>query len=314
MDTESTRENGPDIPNLNVNAELYKIFYYVAKEGNISRTAEKLFITQPAVSRSIRQLEEKMGTMLLFRTPKGVQLTNEGQILFGFVEQAFNYLYLAEKKISQLKNLESGSIRIGVGDSTCKRYLIPYLIRYNFDYPNISIHIINQKSFEIVDSLKRGTIDVGIVNLPIEDEQLRITKIMDIHDCFVVGYKYRELAEKPISIRDLVKYPIMLLEKSSNSRRFVEAFFLERGVEIKPEFELGNMELLEQFAYVGLGAACIIKEFFWEEIESAQIRVVPLIEEIPARGIGLISLKVVPLTSAAKKFIYLLLNKKTSDN
>jgi DNA-binding transcriptional LysR family regulator len=299
-----------DVLNLNISAELYKIFYYVAKEGSISKTAERLFITQPAVSRSIRQLEERIGSMLLFRTPKGVKLTNEGQILFNFVEQAFMYLYLGEKKLSQLKDLESGEIRIGVGDSTCKRYLIPYLKRYNTDYPKINIHILNQKSFEIINSLKRGAIDVGIVNLPVEDDQLRITKLMDIHDCFVVGYKYRHLAQNPMSIKDLVKYPTMLIEKGSNSRRFIEAFFLEHGVEIKPDFELGNFELLAQFAYINLGIACIVKEFFPEEIESTQLHVIPLKEEIPARGIGLISLKVVPLSSAAKELIYLLLNRR----
>jgi Transcriptional regulator len=310
MNDELAPAGNSDRLNLNISAELYKIFYYVAKEGSISKTAERLFITQPAVSRSIKQLEEKIGSMLLFRTTKGVKLTNEGQILFHFVEQAFNYLYLGEKKLSEMKNLESGEIHIGVGDSICKHYLVPYLQRYNTDYPKINIHIMSQKSFEIINLMKRGIIDVGIVNLPIEDDQLWITKLMDIHDCFVAGEKYKHLAQNPVSIKDIVKYPTMLIEKSSNSRRFIESFLLEHGVEIKPDFELGNFELLAQFALINLGIACVIKEFFPDEIESGQLNIIPLKEEIPARGIGLISIKYVPLSSATLELIYMLLNKK----
>jgi LysR family cyn operon transcriptional activator len=310
MNAELMPAGGSDTLNLNISTELYKIFYYVAKEGSISKTAERLFITQPAVSRSIRQLEEKIGSMLLFRTSKGVNLTNEGQILFNFVEQAFNYLYLGEKKLSQMKNLESGEIRIGVGDSICKHYLIPYLKRYNTDYPGINIHIMSQKSYEIINLLKRGTIDVGIVNLPIDDDQLRITKVMDIHDCFVVGEKYKHLAQKPMPAKDIVQYPTMFLEKGSSSRRFIETFLLEHGVNIKPDFELGNFELLAQFALINLGVACIVREFFPNEINGGQLHIIPLKEKIPARGIGLISLKVVPLSSATKELIYMLLDKK----
>ena len=305
--------SGSDMLNINISAELYKIFYYVAMEGSISRTAEKLFITQPAVSRSIKQLEGKIGSMLLFRTPRGVTLTKEGQLLFNFVEQAFNYLSLGEKMISQMKTLESGEISIGVGDSICKHYLIPYLKRYNTDYPNVNIHITNQKSFQIIEMLKHGMIDVGIVNLPIEDEQLRITRVMDIHDCFVVGSKYKHLTEQPLALKDLTKYPIMLIEKGSNSRRYVEEFLMSHGVSLKPDFELGNFELLAQFAMINLGLACIAREFFPVEIEGGMLHIVPLEEEIPARGIGLISLKVVPLSSATKELIYLLTNKKKNE-
>lgn len=308
--TKSMPAEGSDVFNLDISAELYKTFYYVAKEGSISKTAERLFITQPAVSRSIRQLEGKIGSMLFFRTSKGVKLTNEGNILFNYIEQAFNFLYLGEKKLLQMKNLESGEICIGVGDSICKRYLIPYLKRYNTDYPGIKIHIKNQRSYEIINMLKYGKIDLGIINLPIEDEQLRITKVMDIHDCFAVGEKYKCLAEAPVSIKDLIKYPMMLVQKGSNSRKFIEDFFLENGISIKPDFELDNFELLAQFAMINLGVACIVKEFFPEEIETGQLFIVPLKEKIPSRGIGLISLKVVPLSSATKELIYILTNKK----
>jgi len=157
--------------------------------------------------------------------------------------------------------------------------------------------------------LKEGRIDLGFVNLPLEDEQLRITKVMDIHDCFVVGEKYKFLADKEISLRKLLQYPIMLVDKASNSRKFLEDFFLEHKLKANPEFELGNFELLAQFANINLGVACVIKEFFMDDIRDEKLYEVKLKEKIPGRGIGVASLRLVPLSSAAKELIRLLKNQ-----
>ncbi len=314
MEKQTERQSMPDsnisvdIHSIGVNTEMYKIFYYVAKEGNISKTAKRLFITQPAVSRTVRQLEEKMGCMLFFRTPKGVRLTGEGEILFNYVEQAFNYLFMGEKKLSQMKNLESGELSVGVGDTICKHYLIPYLKQFNEAYPGI--RITNHKTFDIIDRLKRGEIDLSIVNLPLEDDQLRITKVLDIHDCFVAGEKYRRLSEKPIALSEMIRYPILLLERGSNSRKCIDEYFQNNGILIEPDFELGNFELLAEFAKIDFGIACLIREFFLEELGSRQLYEIPVKEPIPARGIGVVSLKVVPLSAAARALIELLMHKR----
>lgn len=299
-----------DIKSMNVNSELYKVFFFVAKCKSVSRAAEQLFISQPAVSRSIKQLEDRLGCMLFFRTSRGVSLTKEGETLFTYVEMAFNFLFIGEKKISQIRNLNEGELSIGVGDSICKHYLMPYLKRFNTENPGINIHITNQKTFEIVNRLKEGKIDLGLVNLPLDDEMLRISKLMDVHDCFVVGEKLKDLAQDKISLRSLIKHPIMLVEKGSNSRKYIEEYFQNNKMRIEPAFELGNFELLAQFAIINLGVACVIKEFFLQELETAQLFEISLKEGIPARSIGVASLKMVPLSSAAKEFIYLLTNRK----
>jgi DNA-binding transcriptional LysR family regulator len=299
-----------DIKNMNVNSELYKVFFFVAKSKSVSNAAQQLFISQPAVSRSIKQLEERLGCMLFFRTSRGVSLTKEGETLYTYVEMAFNFLFLGEKKISQIRNLNEGELSIGVGDSICKHYLLPYLKRFNTENPGINIHITNQKSFEIVSRLKEGKIDLGLVNLPLDDEQLRITKLIDIHDCFVVGEKLKDLTHDKISLRNLIKHPIMLVEKGSNSRKYIEEYFQNHKIRIEPAFELGNFELLAQFAMINLGVACVIKEFFLQELETADLFEIKLKEEIQPRSIGVASLKMVPLSSAAKEFIYLLTDKK----
>lgn len=223
---------------------------------------------------------------------------------------ALNFFFLAEKKLKQVKDLLVGELNIGVGDSICRHYLLPYLKKFNTDNPGIAIHITNQKSFEIVKMLKSGEIDLGLVNLPLEDNQLRITKVMDIHDCFVVGEKYKELSEHPISLKALSKYPMMFIEKGSNSRIIVEQLFIDNKVRMNPSIELGNFELLTQFAEIDFGVACIIKEFFQKEFDERRIFEVPLKEKIPTRGIGVVSIKMVPLSPAAKEFIKLLMNVK----
>jgi LysR family transcriptional regulator, cyn operon transcriptional activator len=291
---------------LKINPELYRIFYHVAQEGSISRAAEKFFITQPAVSRSILQLEEKTGCTLFFRTPRGVHLTKEGEVLYKYVEQAIGFLQLGEKMLSQLKNLESGGLSIGVGDSICKHYLLPFLKMYNREYPGIRFHITNQKTYEIIDQLKSGRIDLGIINLPVEDDQLRITRVMEINDCFIVGDKYKFLAEQPRTLAELAEYPLMLIEKGSNSRQYIENFLLMNGLNPEPDFELGNFELLAEFASINLGIACVIREFFHEEMQRNEVYEIPLLETIPARGIAVVSLKVVPLSAPARKMIKLL--------
>jgi len=297
-----------DLKKMSINSELYKTFYYVAKFKSVSKASEELFITQPAVSRSIKILEEKLDCKLFIRTSKGVFLTTEGEILFTYVEMALNFFFLGEKKLKQVKGLHEGELSIGVGDSICRHYLLPFLKKFNSDNPGITIHITNQKSFEIVNMLKSGEIDLGLVNLPLEDPQLRLTQVMEIHDCFVVGEKYKFLSEKVISLTSLAKYPLMFIEKGSNSRIIVEKLFLDNKVRMTPSIELGNFELLTQFAEIDFGVACIIKEFFQKEFDEGRIFEVPLKENIPTRGIGVASLKMVPLSPAAKEFIYLLRN------
>ncbi len=110
-----------------VNFELYKVFYLTAKSGSLSKAAKELYITQPSVSHSIKLLEDTLGLQLFARTSKGVELTKEGAVLFSYIEQAYNFISLAEEKLSELRNFSSGEIKIGGSDSLCKHYLLPFL-------------------------------------------------------------------------------------------------------------------------------------------------------------------------------------------
>lgn len=287
-----------------MNMEWYKVFYQAALTGSLSKAAEALYITQPAVTHSIKQLEQHLGGQLFFRTSKGVQLTDEGLVLFKYIEQAFNFIATGERKLAELHDLMSGEIKIGAGDTLCRHYLLPYLKSFHTDYPDIKIQVTNRTSLETTNLLKEGRIDLGIVNLPVTDNKLNIMESVEIQDCFVAGLQYRHLAEEPLPIAQLNHYPLILLELGSSTRAYVDAFAGAHGVTLKPEIELGSIDLLVEFARTGLGIACVIKNFALEELAAGhslfEVRLEP---PIPPRKVGILTLKDVPLSSAAKRFI-----------
>jgi LysR family cyn operon transcriptional activator len=281
------------------NLEWYRVFYITAKCGSFSKAAEVLFITQPAISYVVKQLESSLGGKLFFRTSKGVTLTAEGKVLFQYIEQAYGFLTTAEQKIAEMHQLLRGEIRIGAGDTLCKHYLLPHLEAFHTSFPEIKIQVTNRTSQETVQLLKEGKIDFGIVNLPIEDMQVDIRETLQLQDCFVAGEKYKSLASSPISLQELSKFPIILLEKGSSTRRYIDHYAQNLGISIQPEIELGSIDLLVQFARSGLGISCVVKNFITEELNQSILYEIQLEHPLPIRNAGIITLRNMPLSVAA---------------
>lgn len=290
---------------MHINLELYRVFYITAKLGSISKAAKELFTSQPAVSQSIKLLEGKLGGELFYRNPKGVSLTLEGEVLFKYIEQGYGLMLTAERKFLELKNLNLGQIRIAVCSAVCKYHLMKYIEEYNLIYPNIKIYIKDKSSYEIAKALDSGNIDIGILNMNVEtDNALNIVKEFKIQDCFVVGEKYKEICKKQISLKDLVNgYPIILLEKGGNTRNYIDNYFSAYGVEVMPQMELSNVELMIEFAKKGLGVSCVIKDYIEKELEQKQLYIVPIKEKIPERIMGIAIKKDIPMSTAAKGFV-----------
>ncbi|NQX64453.1 LysR family transcriptional regulator [Paenibacillus qinlingensis] len=286
-----------------VNFELYKVFYLTAKSGSLSKAAKELYITQPSVSHSIKLLEESLGLALFARTSKGVDLTKEGAILYSYIEQAYNFISLAEEKLSELRNFSSGEIKIGGSDSLCKHYLLPFLESFHVQYPHIQINLVHGTTPEIVKSLKEGKIDIGIVRTPIHDEQLQVREGITIQDCFVTGPKYRELSERTATLTELLAYPIILFSSNSSSRKFVTRLFSDNGLLLEPEIELGSVDLLIEFAKIGFGVSFVTKEFVAKELAEGSLFEVKLEAKIPSTKIGIITLKNMPLSTTASAFV-----------
>jgi DNA-binding transcriptional LysR family regulator len=268
-----------------INLELYRIFYITAKLGSISKAAKELFTSQPAVSQSIKQLEKKLGGELFNRTPKGVLLTLEGEVLFKYIEQGYGLMMTAERKFLELKNTNSGQIRIAVCSAVCKYYLMKYIEEYNLNYPNIKIYIKDKSSYEIAKSLESGDIDIGILNMNVDiKDTLEILTTFKIQDCFVVGEKFKGICEKQMNLEELTSmYPIILLEKGGNTREYIDNYFRANNLEVNPQIELSNVELMIEFAKKGLGVSCVIKDYIQEELNRKELYEVSINEKIPER-------------------------------
>ena len=293
---------------MQVNLELYRVFYYAAKAGSISGAAKELFVTQPAVSQSIGQLEEKLGGKLFFRTPRGIVLTSEGEVMFKYIEQVYNFIVTAEHKFAEMQNLFSGQVRIGASDTLCRYYLAPHLERFHREFPEVGIQVTNRTTPETIQLLKSGKVDLGVINLPVAgDNQLLIREGITVQDCFIAGEKFKHLSEKVISLEELARYPLLLLEKGSSSRRYIDHFAARSGTPIRPEIELGSIDLLVRFAGIGLGISCVVKNFIKDELAGGEVYEIKLRERIPPRKTGIVTLRKVPLSAAGKKFIDLLL-------
>ncbi|MBU5483947.1 LysR family transcriptional regulator [Clostridium sp. MSJ-11] len=286
--------------------DLYKVFCEVAKCESFSKGAKALYMTQPAVSQAIMQLEEELEIRLFTRTPRGVTLTNEGKLLFEYANSAINLINVGEKKLLESKNLMLGDLKIGVGDTISRYFLLPYLEKFHNEYPNIKLKIVNKTTLELCPMLKSGEIDIAICNFPIEDTSLEIKKCIDVQDIFVCGDSYKNTLSMPLSFEEIANLPLILLDSKSNSRRYVEKYILSKGVEITSEIELGSHDLLLEFAKINLGIACVIKEFSQEYLKKGILHEVQMVEEIPKRSIGYCFSKSVSLSPASKKFVEIL--------
>lgn len=286
--------------------DLYKVFCQVGKSKSFSKASKELYMTQPAVSQAIMQLEGELDIRLFNRTSKGVTLTNEGSLLYEYVNSAINLINVGEKKILEFKDLTIGELKIGVGDTISKYFLLPYLEEFHNRYPNLKFKIINGTTLELCALIKSGEIDIAICNLPIDDPSLEFITCGEVRDIFVCGEKYKDLTKKKISLEEMVKYPLIFLEPNSNSRKYVENFMLSNGIKISPEFELGSFDLLLEFAKINLGIACVVKEFSKDYLEQGLLYEVKVLEEIPSRSIGVCYLKSVSLSLASTKFVEIL--------
>ena len=274
---------------MNIDFELYRIFYVVANHSNITKASEELSISQPAISKSIKNLEEQLGGQLFVRTKRGVVLTEEGKEFYNYIKQEIEYINNAENKFTDLINLETGCIKIGISTTLTKEFLLPYLEEFHSLYPKIDIQIITNLTSDLVPKLRNGLIDILILNLNDKNygNDIDIIKCRKINDCFVVNNKYKDLTLKEVSIKDLNNYPLILQAKGSNTREFLDNIARENGVVLKPNIELASYSLVVEFSKIGLGIGYATKEYIKEVIKNKELYELKIKEKIPSRYIGI---------------------------
>lgn len=294
---------------MNINFELYKIFYIVAKKQNITKAANELMISQPAISKSIKNLEDALHCSLFIRTSTGVILTDEGKMFYKQIKQAIEIIESAEDKIKELVNLEEGVLRIGVSNTLTKRYLLPYIKEFYMKYPNIKIKIFTNPTCELIPKVRNGIIDFIILNLPFEIPQdFEVQNLKEIHDCFVISKENKVLINKTISLKDLNKYQLIFMAQGSNTRTFIDSFLLKQNITLIPDLELASYSLVTEFTKIGLGIGLVTKEYLDDELTSGKLLEIKTDPPIPTRHIGTIYLKNKSLSCSSKTFLKLLLN------
>ena len=261
---------------MDINYELYKVFYYVATTLSFSEASKLLFISQSAVSQSIKVLEKKLGITLFIRSTKRVQLTPEGETLLRHVEPAINLIARGEAQIMEAGTLGGGQLRIGASDTICRYFLVPYLNRFHRSFPNVHIKVTNQTSTQCVDLLESGQVDFIVTNYP--NSHLS-------------------------SLKELLQYPILMLDRKSTTSEFLHSQFQRFQLDLVPEIELGSNDLLIDLASIGLGIAfvpdyCLVKETAAFQLD--------LVEELPPRQLVVAHSSHLPIPQAAKEFMSML--------
>ena len=300
---------------MSVKLELYRVFKEVAEAGNITAAAQTLFISQSAVSQSIKQLEAELQTRLFARNSRGVTLTADGRMLYEYVRRpmalrtysysirsAMGLLETGEEKLSQSRDLQMGHLTIGASDTVTSQFLLPYLDRFHRQYPAIHIQIISGRSHKVLGLLQSGKVDIAFASTPQEGASLETFPCLATHSIFVAGAEYPCDFDHVYTLEEIARFPLILLERKASSRLYLEKYFLQNGLHLNPEIELGARSLLVDLAAIGFGVAGVTEEFVRRELESGRLRKLRTSFDIPPRSVDLCVLRDVPLTSAAQRF------------
>ena len=290
-----------------VNLELYRVFYTVAKCGSLTKAAEELYISQPAVSQSIKQLENQLGVRLFNRTHKGMELSAQGgQLIFTEVEQALTLLNAAEDRMAEMKTSATGLIRIGASDTIFEYFLADKIVDFHEHFPSVKIELMADFTPDTIDKLKANRCDVAFVNLPIEvDEELTLQgNCMRLNDIFIVGEKYKDLANGGVvPLADLNKYPLIMMDKHTVARRALNNFLSAHGVEMQPSIEVGSWDLMKRLVMRGMGIGVIPREYAAGRLDTEELYEVQTDPALPNRSVGMLLPKNAHVSYALHSFL-----------
>ena len=274
-----------------VNLDLYRVFYTVAKCGSLTKAAAELYISQPAVSQSIKQLEEQLGVRLFNRTHRGMELSAQGgKQIFAQVERALTLLNDAENRLSEMNASATGTIRIGATDTIFEYFLADKIVDFHEKFPAVKIDLMAGFTPDTIEKLKANKCDVAFVNLPIqEDPELQLYgNCMRLNDVFVTSGKYPELTEGVVSISKLKKYPLILMDPDTVARRALDNFLNSLGVDLPASIEIGSWDLMKRLVLRGMGIGVIPREYVQNNLESGTLYEIKTDPRLPVRSVGML--------------------------
>lgn len=288
-----------------IDLNCLKIFITVAECKSFLGASKKLFITQPAITASIKKLEKTLGGDLFVRTSKGIKLTAEGEVFYGHTKSALNKIDVGLDVFSKYASLEEGELKIGSSSTIIRYMLIPFISYFSEKYPKIKISIFDGLSDELVQKLNNGEVDLSIVNTPIEgQENFNSVLVSKTKDCFIAGNQFANLKNKVLDKSELKNYPLLLQKRPSSNRDFFEKMCQLNNVVLSPKFEIGSFGLITDFTEAGNGIAYTIKNFVEKDIKSGRVFEVQTNFEIKERGVVALTCKQSTNSFACDKFIF----------
>lgn len=285
---------------MNVDLELYRVFYVVAKHKHMTKASEELHISQPAISQSIKKLEDQLGGTLFLRSNKGMGLTEEGKMFYEYVKGALELINNAENEFTSFKDLSKGEIKIGCSTTLTKLVLMNALKDFHLDYPNININITNDLTSNLINDLKLGKLDFVIFNESnIKETNLNLEKIKELKQGFIYNPEFYD--DNINNFEDLNNVPLILQKEESNSRKLLDYIALQNNVKLIPKMEVVSQELITEFTNIGLGIGFAIIDLAKRNYKN--IKELNINKKIPNINIYLATNKSVSLTFASKMFI-----------
>ena len=287
---------------MDINYELYKVFYHVASSLSFSEASKQLYISQSAVSQSVKALEKKLGQTLFIRSTKKVQLTPEGEILLRHIEPAMNLIRRGEAQLVDTTST-GGQIRIGASDTICRYFLVPFLEKFHKEFPNAHIKVTNETSVKCIELLESGQVDCIVINYPNShlSNLHSIRKIKNFKDVFVANNSFSELRNKKVSFREMLDYPILMLEKNTTTSEFLHSLFQQHELDLVPEIELTSNDLLLDLAKIGLGIAFVPDYCFPQSSED--LFCLDMEEDLPTRELVIVYNNRVPVSKSTQEFL-----------
>ena len=285
---------------MNIDLELYRVFYVVAKHKHMTKASEELHISQPAISQSIKKLEDQLGGTLFLRSNKGMELTKEGEMFFDYVKGALNLISNAENEFTSFKDLSKGEIKIGASTTLTKIVLMDAIKRFHKDYPDININITNDLTSNLIIDLEKGKLDFVIYNEGnIKETNIEAKVINKLRQGFLYNNEY--FKDNISNLKDLNDYPLILQKKESNSRKFLDTFTLNNNIILVPKTEVVSQDLVLEFINAGFGVGFSIIELAKRNYPN--LKELNINKKIPSNNIYLAKNKSINLPFASKKFL-----------
>lgn len=273
---------------MNINFELYKIFYYVGEYKSITKTANYLNVSQPAITKHIKNLESFLSVKLIEKIPNGIELTNDGKALHEKIKNHIEELLKIEHEYNEKEQNNEYTIRIIAGNSMLQIFLRDKIIEYNKKHPNIKIKIDAGRHLEAIKKLHDGEADIVFINKKSnlkQYEEFIIKNCYTTNDILVVNNDVKEQYPSLIHIKDINKYPIIYIPTETAAKTKINEILAKKNDVFKPKYEVSQENITVEYVKNNLGIGFVSKEIVKRELEKNEFSKIDLDIELPKREI-----------------------------